>query len=187
MKALISIFVLSFAIMLTGCSHVTVGNYHATADNVQKLKDFGVKFNVNEFTAKKTDYGIHCRLAGPMEMPNGESFKKYIENAFVEELKKAGMYSENSPIIINGHLNDVDASSGITDAHWTFDITISSNNKSFTVIHKREYRSSFSGMTACQDNMPRAFVPTVEELIAKILNHPEFESLVYSQMKQANN
>ncbi|QKJ22761.1 hypothetical protein [Poseidonibacter lekithochrous] len=162
----------------TGCG-VKVANYHASADNVTELKELNIKINVNDFTATKSNYKFMCRLANDVTTPNKEPFETYIENAFVEELKMAGMYSESSKITISGHLNMVDVSSGMTDAHWTFDITVSSNNgKSFRVKHKREYSSSFLGGIACGQDMPGSFQPTVKELISKIIKNPQFRDLI---------
>jgi hypothetical protein len=57
-------------------------------------------------------------------------------------------------------------------------MTISnSSGDSFSVVHKRNYNASFVGGLACGDNMPKAFAPTVQELITKIITHPEFSLL----------
>lgn len=171
--------VLPFAIilMVTGCA-VPVDRYHATADNQTKIKTFKHKLSVDKFTATKTDYKVQCRLANNVEMTDGRSFEGYIQDALIEELKMAGAYSKDSKIIIKGHLNDTDVSSGVTDAHWTFNLTVSNTEgKSFTINYKREYSASFIGDIACRDDMPKSFLPTVQELIGKIINHPEFNEL----------
>lgn len=163
--------------MTTGCA-ITADRYQPTADNQIKIKELNTKLNVGSFTAKETDYKVMCRLANNVEMPDGKSFEGYIESAFIEELKMAGMYSKESPVTINGFLNDTDVSSGMTDAHWTFNLTISNqNNKSFTVVHKREYSASFVGGIACGNDMPKSLMPTVQELINKTINDPQFSSL----------
>jgi len=167
--------------MITGCA-VPVDRYSATADNQIKIRTFQNKINVDKFTATKTDYKVMCRLANNVEMPDGRSFEDYIQEAMIEELKMADAYSKDSEILIKGHLNDTDVSSGITDAHWTFDITISNKSgKSFTINHKREYSASFLGEIACRSDMPKSFLPTVQELIGEIFNHPDFDSLFDAQ------
>ena len=174
----ISLLVTVISILFSGCG-VKVGRYHASADNVLDLKKLNTQINVNKFTANKLDYKVMCRLANDVTTPNKEPFVTYIENAFVEELKMAGLYLPTSKITISGHLNTLSVSSGMTDAHWIFDITVSSNNgKSFRVKHKREYSASFIGGIACKEDMPDAFNPTVKELISKIINHPKFKSLI---------
>ncbi len=174
MKVIISFFVV---FIVSGCA-VPVDRYHATADNQTKIKTFGYKFNVEQFTATKTNYKVLCRLANNVEMTDGRSFEAYIQDALIEELKMAGAYSKESNIIIKGHLNDTDVSSGLSDAHWTFNITISNTKgESFTVHYKREYKASFVGGIACGQDMPKSFLPTVQELIREIINHPDFETM----------
>jgi hypothetical protein len=172
---------LSVITLTTGCA-ITTDRYQATADNQQRIKDLNIKMNVGKFEAKNTDYKIMCRLANNVELPDGKSFQSYIENALIEELKMAGMYSKQSNITINGYLNDTDVSSGMTDAHWTFNLTVS-NNKSekFTIVHKRDYSASFIGGIACGNDMPKSLMPTVQELIREIINHPQFESVFSTQ------
>jgi len=165
-------------LLVTGCS-VPVNRYQVSVDNVQVLKNMDTKFNVAEFTANKHESGIFCRAANNVETPKGETFDKYIKDALVKELKVAGMYSTDSQIVINGHLNETEASSMIGDAaYWSFDITISnSHGDSFTVKHTRNYNASFIGGIACGTNMPRAFSPSVQELITEIINNPKFDEL----------
>lgn len=178
MKKIIIPVLLSLSYLLTGCA-VTVETYNASEENSQYLKSLNTPLNVNKFTANKSDFKVMCRLANNVATPDNEPFETYIENALIDELKMAGMYSKDSPVTINGHLIDTDASSGMSDGHWTFNIEVSTNNKKgFTVIHKREYSGSFFGGKACRHDMPRAFAPTVKELIAKIIHHPEFLTLI---------
>ena len=184
MKNRLATFALLLAITLTtGCA-ITSDRYQATADNQQRIKNLNIQMNVGKFEAQNTDYKIMCRLANNVELPDGNSFQSYIENALIEELKMAGLYSKQSNITINGYLNSTDVSSGITDAHWTFNLTVSNNkNERFTIIHKREYSSSFVGRIACSNDMPKSLMPTVQELIKKIINHPQFESMFSIQKK----
>lgn len=178
MKKYISPFILLSIILLsTGCA-ITTDRYQATAVNQQTLKNLDVKMNVGKFKAKKTDHKVMCRLANNVALPDRKSFEGYIEDALIEELTMAGMYSKDSDVVINGYLNDTDVSSGVTDAHWTFDLTISNkNNEEINIVHKRDYSASFLGGVACGNDMPKSFMPTVQELIRKIVDHPKFESM----------
>ncbi|WP_313406298.1 hypothetical protein [Stutzerimonas kunmingensis] len=180
MRIVLSLFLVSAIALSTGCA-ITADRYQPTAVNQQVLKNLDVKMNVGNFKAKKTDYKVMCRLANNVDLPDRKSFEKYIEDALVEELTMAGMYSKNADVTINGYLNDTDVSSGFTDAHWTFDITVSSHNRVLEVEHKREYSASFVGGIACGNDMPKSLMPTVQELINKIIRHPDFESMVSTQ------
>ena len=169
---------LVITLLSTGCA-VTADRYQTTADNQQRIKTLNTQINVGKFTANQSEYKVLCRLANNVDMPDGKSFEGYIESALVEELKLAGMYSQASKITINGNLNRTAVSSGVTDAHWTFDLTVSNGSgNQFTVVHKRKYSASFLGGFACGNDMPKSFLPTVQELIGKIVNHPKFEILV---------
>jgi hypothetical protein len=166
----------TLSIGFTGCG-VKVATYGASSENVSKLKTYNTKLNVNNFTATSSDSSIMCRMSDPIKTPNGETFEKYIENALIEELKMAGLYSKNAKITLSGHLNEVKANSIPGSANWEFSVKVSSSNgKSFTVKSKKDYSSSFMAHYACND-MAEAFKPAVQKLITKIINHPEFQTL----------
>jgi hypothetical protein len=165
------------AIFSTGCA-VSTDRYQSTADNQNRIKEHGLDFSVSEFTANENERKVLCRLANNVEMPDGITFEQYIENAFIEELKMAQKYDPESGFVINGNLNDVVVSSGMTDAHWTLDLTVSNKNgESFKVVEKREYRASFVGGIACGYDMPKSFMPTVQNLVQKVINHTKFDSM----------
>lgn len=181
MKMLRSFFLVS-AVLLSGCS-VTADQYQPSVATQQVIRNYDRKVNVGTFTATKSDRKVLCRLANNVDLPDRHSFESYIENAFKEELVLAGMYSNESDITISGHLHDTDVSSGVTDAHWTFDVTVANNrNETLRLTHKREYNSSFVGGVACGHNMPKSLMPTVQELIREIVSHPKFESMISSSL-----
>ena len=164
-------------LLVTGCTAIPIDRYHVTADNQTRLKEFDVQMDVGQFTADKSEKAILCRFANNVEMSDGITIHEYLESALIEELKMAGIYREGANIVINGHLNKVDVSSGLSDAHWTFDVSISNaKGQSFNVTHSRKYSANFLGGIACQHDMPKSFLPTIQELIGKILNHSQFDS-----------
>ena len=168
------------AIILSACS-AQVPHYSSSADNVNVIRNISTKINIGDITATTPTKSVMCRLANPVIMPNDETINEYIENAFIEEFKMANIYDKNSSITISGNLNKTTASSGMTDGHWTFDMTIkSSNGKSFNTIYKHEYSGSFVGGVACRENMPDEFEPAVEGLIQVILMDKQFQVLLNS-------
>lgn len=177
-KLISTLLFATFTLVLSGCSTIEVATYSSDMENVQTLKDSGVTFNVAPFTAKLNQHKSQCRVGANITTPDKEPFEKYIENAFISELKMAGVYSKDSSIVINGYLNDIDDSSMMGTAFWSFDIKISNaKGESFTVNHKRNYSASFIGGIACGSDMPEAFMPTVQELIKEIINNPKFSEL----------
>lgn len=177
-KILKPIIIASAVVVLSACS-ATVPRYNSSADNVSSLRSLDTAINVGTITATTYEKSIMCRLANPVDIPDGKTVNEYIENALIEELKMAGKYDKTSSITISGNLNETSASSGMTDGHWIFDMTvISGNGKSFDVISKHEYSGSFVGEVACRENMPDEFKPAVQKLIMKIITDPRFKSLL---------
>lgn len=176
-NTLLVLFLAGLAVLSTGCA-ISTDRYQPTADNQNLIKDFDVQFSVAEFTANQSERRVMCRLANNVEMPDGITFEQYIESAFIEELKMAQKYDPQSSWMIKGNLNDVSVSSGMTDAYWSLDLTVSSQDgDSFTVVENREYDASFVGGIACQNDMPKSFMPTVQALVEKVISDPRFESM----------
>lgn len=125
---------------------------------------------------------MQCRAVGPIQFPRGTlSITAYVKKAFEDELKLAGAYNAKAPkVILTGALSKVNFSStkGLMGGYWNIDMTISSNNgKSMSVNEHYEFESGFNGATAC-NNTANALMPTVQELIGKVISSPEFASLV---------
>lgn len=98
-------------------------------ENVQALKKFeDASLMVSEFT-QSTTFNSSCRLMGPIEPADGLTFPEFISKAFNDELKIAGIYSEDGTKI-SGDITKVDfsSSSGITNGFWDIAITLKSSN-----------------------------------------------------------
>lgn len=179
-KFLYAISLTAVVTVFSGCG-VKVETYNASADNVNMLRHFNKKIDLQDFTTSVNSSSIMCRMANRVVTPNGETFVSYIEKALEEELKMAGLYDESSAIKLTGHLNAISANSSF-GANWSFNFTVKSNNgKSITVNTVSEYTTSFAAYYACEHNMPKAFKPAVQTLIKDILNHPDFESLLVEE------
>jgi len=166
------------SVIFSGCTATKVSRYGAVYSNVQELKKQNTKINVNTFTAEDSKSSIMCRMKGPIETPNQETFEKYIENALIEELRMADIYSKDAKIVLDGHLKEMSTSTALGLSYWEFTLKVSSNNgKSFTLTSKKEFESSFSAENACND-MTRAFRPAVEKLITDIIMNDEFKRLI---------
>ena len=177
-KILISTSLLA-TLLFTGCG-IKTNEYNPSADNVQTLRNYqDLKLDVSNFTASnKDESSVMCRLAETVSTPKGEPFSEYIKDAFVSELKMAGVYDKNSDLKISGNLNKIYGSSMFGNAYWEMDVTVtSSNGNSITVNTKRDYPSSYLASTAC-NNMGTSFAPSVKQLIGDILDHKDFSKLV---------
>lgn len=148
--------------------------------NVSALRSFrGNPVNVGPFTAAEPGRTrITCRGVGPIKTPDGEPFEAFIRKALLDELMLAEVYSPTAPIILTGHVDALDFSSGITDSAWAIAVTLlSSNGKRLSVTERYVFTSSWYGETACNQTA-QALMPAVQNVVEKIVQHPEFLGLL---------
>jgi hypothetical protein len=172
-------FLFTFAVattLVSGCAYRALP-YGASASNVDSIRAVSIKpVSVGKFQSVKPGLSsIVCRAVGPVTVE--PSFESYIENAFVLELKQAGVYDPNSKLVINGKLEQIDFSSGMTDGNWAMELTISnSRNESYTTKSNFNFSGSFLGDKACGD-VSQAFVPAVQKLIEGVIKDPRFKQI----------
>jgi hypothetical protein len=157
---------------------VAVPRYSLSADNITALRTLkGTLVNVGPFTAKEPGVKeILCRLAAQIQPPDGETFENYVRKAFIDDLKVSELYSTQAPITLTGRLDELDFSSN--SSHWNIALTItSSNGRALSVGERYEFAFTFGGDTACNE-VAKAFVPAVQNLIGRVIQHPEFPGLV---------
>jgi hypothetical protein len=165
-------------IVLGGCATYATPRYTVSADDVVSLRTFaGKPVSVGKFTSTKPGLKeIACRAVGPITTQDGEPFSAFIRRALTDELKIAGAYSANAPIVLTGNLNSVDFSS--VAGKWNLSLTIkSSNGNSLTAAEHYSYATSYAGVTACNQTA-QALVPAVQNLIGKIVRNPKFKTLL---------
>ncbi len=165
-------FAVSISI-LSGCAY-NVAPYGASVQNVEAIKTYNLKpVSIGKFQSSKPgNTTITCRAAGPVTV--SPSFEGYIEKAFIDELKLAGIYDASSPLVLTGKLEQVDFSSGMTDGNWSFTLTLTNaRNESFTTNSKFDFSGSFSADKACQE-VAQAFGPAVQKLVASVVQDPKF-------------
>lgn len=170
----------TIALLASGCSTYAASRYTMSADTVSTLRSFrGQAVSVGPFTAAtpgKTE--IACRGVGPIKTPDGEPFEQYIRKALVDELTIAEIYAPAAPVTISGRLDDIDFSSGMTDAGWKIALTlISSNGRRLAVREDYSFKGSYVGETSCNQTA-HALMPAVQNLVNKVVRHPEFPSLL---------
>ncbi|HKZ73589.1 MAG TPA: hypothetical protein VJ011_05955 [Steroidobacteraceae bacterium] len=165
-------------LVASGCSTYAVPRYTNSADNVTALRSLrGQEINVGTFSATKPGVNqISCRAVGPIKTPDGNSFEDFIRNALVAELKLAEVYSANAPVTLTGNVDQIDFSSA--SGNWDIRLTVtSSNGRSISVAEAYRFTSSFYGETACNQTA-QAMMPAVQNVISKLVSHPEFGALV---------
>lgn len=175
MKSILLTFAIS-VVLLSGCAY-NASPYGASIKNVDLIKAGGIKpVAVATFKATKPGVAsITCRAAGPVTV--SPSFESYIEKAFIDELKLAGVYDQNSSLTLYGKLDEIDFSSGMTDGKWQFTLVVSnSRNESLTTKSTFGFSGSFVADRACQE-VAQAFGPAVQKLIEDIVRDPKFKQL----------
>jgi len=163
---------------VSGCSYNT-SKYGASFENIETLKNYsGAHVSVEQFTSAKPGQSeITCRVSRSVVTPNKESFESYIHNAFVSELKLAGIYSEQSPIILKGYFSKIDFNSNIGNGKWVFELNASSNkNKQLKITSKHEFSTNWVAGIACQQ-VAQEFSPAVQYLIRDLITNPKFKEL----------
>lgn len=162
--------------IFTGCAY-NVAPYGAAVQNVETIKTYNLKpVSVGKFQSNEPGKAsITCRAAGPVTV--APSFESYIEKAFIDELKLAGIYDPASALVLTGRLEQVDFSSGITDGNWTFTLTMTNARKEqFKTVSKFSFSGSFVADKACQE-VAQAFGPAVQKLVGDVVRDPQFRKV----------
>jgi len=177
----VSVLLVFTMLSFTGCAN-KVHDYSVSTDNISFLKAVsksGKRVNIGTFTdSNKNESKVMCRLATPVGTPEGKTFATYIQDAFKKELVIADIYNKNAKNTITVNLDDMHGNTMLGNAYWEFKTTVkSSNGVTYNINSKYTYESSFSAMSACSE-MQRSFVPAVQKLNGKIIQHPKFMSLL---------
>ncbi len=104
---------------------------------------------------------------------------QFVEKAFNDELKFAGIYSDRG-MALTGTLTKISFSStkGLTNGNWDLSLTLtSSNGKSAHVESSYDFKSGFDAITACNQTA-QALGPAVQDLIKKAVADPQFGGLI---------
>jgi hypothetical protein len=166
-----SLIVLFFALFLAGCGNYATDRYSISTDNAVALRSYSVtKINVGDFVDEENLSSIACQYHGPVTTLDGETFASFLQKAFTDELKMAGIYSKEAPVTISGRLDEIDYSTAFSIS-WELKLTlISSTGKSATVSKTYKYKGSIFGTPGGEcAQAALAFVPAVQNLNAKII------------------
>jgi len=177
----LKILAISLITLLSACAY-NIQGYGISAANVESIKS---KFNgnidkiaVNKFTAAKPGIkSLTCRAAGNVSTPQDTPFEDYIQAAFIQELKMAGLYDENSQKKLDGRLEKIDFSSSIGDGKWFIDMKMTLNGETFDAHSETPYDASFVADKACQETA-QVFPQAVQNLIHEIVANPKFARVV---------
>jgi hypothetical protein len=150
-----------------------------SVDNNQALKKLeGSKVRLASISSP-INFDANCRLMGPIQAADGMTIPQFVEKAFNDEFKFAGLYSD-SGTALTSVLSKIEFSStsGLTSGYWHLGMDLkSSNGKAISVDNRYEFKSGFDAITACNQTA-QALGPAVQDLIKKAVTHPEFAALI---------
>jgi hypothetical protein len=170
-----------FSVAVSGCSTTNSIPYKASTDNIislqRSLQSQGKKVSIGSIaSAPGVDESPMCRLMGPVVVAPGKSLSQYIRDAFQEELFLAQVYDPNASTVIDCRVEALTFSS-VAPANWDITMSIkSSTSAGYTVSVKYPFNTSWDAYSACK-NVADAFGPAVQELLKRVVTHPQFSSL----------
>jgi hypothetical protein len=170
---------LCISVLLIGCTN-TSGKYGASPRNVEAIRSSigAINVSVGDFSSDSgEETTFFCRGAGPVKLQNGQSFQDYIEKAFINDLKLAGVYSEKSGLQISALIQELGFNSMPGAGKWVINASVSSSvSEGFLVESTYEFSTNFVAWKACQQ-VAQEFEPAVEEFINSVVTHPKFPAL----------
>jgi hypothetical protein len=177
--------VLIVAFVLGACSSLLTyktPQYRVSMDNTAELHKLG-RSNINVGTFTKTvEFDNDCGItAGSVVMPDKLSFEDYIRNGLIEELKTAGMFDDSAPkITLTGTVDQLSFFSRrwLYTSTWYIGLQIdSSNGQSVHVTDQYNFIADTGSAADCQ-KIANSYLPAVQKILGKVIDAPEFQSLV---------
>lgn len=165
--------------VIAGCSTMTPARYAVSIDNNQLLKQYSGKHLEMASMGAPGSYDSNCRLMGPIQASDNMTIPQFVQKAFNDEFKFAGLYAETGTRL-DGTLDKIEFSSvsGLTGGWWDLALTLkSSNGKSLSTENKYQFKSGFDAITACNQTA-QALGPAVQDLIKKAVSDPAFQTLL---------
>lgn len=162
---------------LAGCAY-NVPSYQVQEKNVDMVKGGKKTIQVVQEKPRFDDTGsILCRAAGPVALPDGQTFAGYLASALKDELRSANVLAENAPTQLRVSVKRVDFSSSLGASNWYIDADYSLDGQNFSVSTVYHDRSSYLGSKAC-NNMAQYFRNAVAEHLRQLYAKPEFKEAI---------
>ncbi|MET3010427.1 hypothetical protein ABXT00_14005 [Stenotrophomonas koreensis] len=166
---------------LSACSTMTPARYSPSADNQVALRSISDGAAHVVQIVSSADYSASCRMAGPIQASDGMTIPQFVQKAINDELKMAGIYSEQrNPL--SGEITKIAFSStaGLTNGWWNIALTLKgSSGQSVSAEVTYNFKSGFDAMTACNQTA-QALGPAVQDLIKQLVSDPRFTDLIRS-------
>ena len=174
------IIIVVFAFILSACSYMPQ-RYSVSAENTEALNKLGVgNIDVGRFT-KAAEFDTRCKVvSGEVKRPD-MGFEGYIQQALVQELKAADIFDDQTPkITLSGVVEKLSLSTwrAIYLSNWDVGVRLnSSNGKTVYITQHYEFNAGQNNLADCQQ-LADHYMFAVQKTLNKLINAPEFQSLV---------
>jgi|SRR5882672_2319673 len=156
--------------LLTACAYSVPSYEVANAVPAELAGQAGIK--VVNAGSKFDDTGsILCRAAGNVQLPGGQTFAKYLEDALKKEAIAAGLLDEVNGLQMRMTLERVDFSTTLGATNWFIDARYVVAGSEFLIATVYNDRSSYLGDKACA-NMARYFQKAVALHLRQLFSEP---------------
>ncbi|HEA18523.1 MAG TPA: hypothetical protein ENH88_19170 [Pseudoalteromonas prydzensis] len=173
-----SLLTLITVLALSACT-IQVPPYRADISNVSKLKEIpNESVSVGKIKSEKNLNKISLR-SSPLVSSVGDSYGEYIENALLQELKLAKLWSGVAKKQVSGSLVDHDIDvTGFSegDAFIKVNFVVSEGNVNLfekTISAEHTFDSSFMGAIAIP-NGQQSYVELVQKLLKNLYSDKDF-------------
>jgi len=139
----------------------------------------GKKIDVGSFTSSnpgQAEFG--CYPFGALKTPGNEPFSMYIRRGLIAELTYLGAYSPQAEVTLSGNLDRIEYNT-TEKKYLSLMITVNSSNGKFLTVSEK-YKipeSHILTLHSCQE-LARAFLPAVQNLIGNLIRNTEFPALI---------
>lgn len=155
--------------------------YRTSSQNVAALKELQQSIPLIRIAgfgaASPGETTLVCRLSFPVYLPNKMAHEVFLAEAMRAELLEAGLYSEDAPVALSGHLVSMDFNSFGT-GKWTIEAKFAVEGKEpVTIKHEYTYPISMTAVNACGD-VSRALVPALQSFLLAVYRDEGFRELL---------
>ncbi|WP_124451596.1 hypothetical protein [Paucibacter sp. KBW04] len=179
-----AIALIATSFLLGGCAtQIAVPLYSVSTPNVSQITQTQATGIAIATVEGPSTIDTSCRGLKVLTWPNDRSPAQYIQNALEAEMKasRALVAPLSTPkVTLFGKVESVKftSSKSITMGEWDIRMSLrSSNGKTMAAHEIFEFDSAFEATEACI-NAANAFVGATQGLLGKLVNAPEFPSLL---------
>lgn len=158
-KLLIAALATVAYIPLAACNTTSpIAAYTPATSNVlafqAALKPTNTTVRVGDFSAAPGIKAPGCRMVGALDVTAGKTLEQYLKDALQTDLFTAQVYDVNSPVVINGRLDEIKVNTFGTGS-WTLGLQVTSNKDpaGYHVTAVRTFKTSYVAEAACQKKM----------------------------------